>query len=181
MAIDQSKILVLGGAGDVGEGIVRSLLKRGAHVIAQGRSASKLDRLRDYVADVENGQLSTVAGALSDPDEADALRDRIWAITNEVDGAVAAIGGWAQGYPINGVPFDDWTRIVADNLTSHFLAIKKFVPMLRPKGGTYVHINGLSAEGPYRGAGPVGRDGGGAEVAGVDPRGRNPPGGSACS
>ncbi|MDX3924738.1 MAG: SDR family oxidoreductase [Shinella sp.] len=147
--------LVLGGTGDVGEGIVRSFLKHEATVVVPSRAQTKLDALRDYAADIETGTLKTLVGSLDTPDEAESLRSRIGDLTGHVDVIVAALGGWSQGYPITGVGFDLWQQIVRNNLTTHFLAVKTFVPLLAPKTGRYVHINGQSAEGGHPGAGPV--------------------------
>jgi NAD(P)-dependent dehydrogenase (short-subunit alcohol dehydrogenase family) len=69
--------------------------------------------------------------------------------------AVASLGGWTQSAPITSVAFETWERIVRDNLTTHFLAMKTFVPLLAARSGAYVHINGFSAEQPYPGAAPV--------------------------
>lgn len=147
--------LILGGAGDVGEGIVRSFLKHGATVLATSRTQTKLDVLRDYVGDIEMGTLKAITGSLDTPEAAEALRDKIADLASRVDVIVAVLGGWSQGYPITGVGFDVWQGIVRNNLTTHFLAMKTFVPLLAPGSGTYVHINGQSAEGAHPGAGPV--------------------------
>ncbi|MDP5306281.1 SDR family NAD(P)-dependent oxidoreductase [Paracoccus spongiarum] len=147
--------LVLGGTGDVGEGIVRSFLKHGASVIASSRTQTKLDALRDYVGDIATGTLKGAMGSLDTPEAAEALRDRIGELASRIDVIVAVLGGWSQGFPITGVGFDQWQGIVRNNLTTHFLAMKTFVPLLAPERGIYVHINGQSAEGPHPGAGPV--------------------------
>lgn len=147
--------LVLGGTGDVGEGIVRSFLKHGATVIVPSRSQVKLDALRDYVGDIQAGTLKTVTGLFDTPAEAEALRDRIGQLASRVDIVVAALGGWSQGFALTDLGFDQWEQIVRNNLTTHFLAMKTFVPLLAAASGTYVHINGQSAEGPHPGAGPV--------------------------
>jgi len=147
--------LVLGGTGDVGEGIVRSFLKHGAAVIVPSRSQVKLDALRGYVGEIQAGTLKTLTGLFDTPAEAEALRDRIGQLASRIDIVVAALGGWSQGFALTDLGFDQWERIVRNNLTTHFLAIKTFVPLLTPGSGVYVHINGQSAEGPHPGAGPV--------------------------
>jgi uncharacterized protein YbjT (DUF2867 family) len=45
--LDGTTALVAGGAGEVGEGIVRAFLAGGARVVVPSRSAAKLDALRD--------------------------------------------------------------------------------------------------------------------------------------
>ena len=127
--------LVLGGTGDVGEGIVRSFLKHGASVIVPSRSQVKLDGLRDYVGDIQAGTLKTVTGLFDTPAEAEALRDRIGQLASRVDIVVAALGGWSQGFALTDLGFDQWEQIVRNNLTTHFLAMKTFVPLLAAGSG----------------------------------------------
>lgn len=55
MNIGNSKILIAGGTGALGEGIVRTLLQQGAHVLVPTRDPQKVEKLREYVADVSTG------------------------------------------------------------------------------------------------------------------------------
>lgn len=155
MNIDRARVVVAGGTGGVGEGIVRALLKRGALVVVPSRSEIKFEGLREYVGDIDTGELVTLTGSLSNPGEAEKLRDEVRNRMGEVDAVVASLGGWNQGPHIIDVPFETWERILRDNLTSHFLAMKAFVPLLAPQRGAYVHVNGFSAEESYPGAAPV--------------------------
>ncbi|WP_226584485.1 SDR family NAD(P)-dependent oxidoreductase [Acuticoccus sediminis] len=155
MNLHQARVAVLGGTGGVGEGIVRAFLKRGARVAVPSRSQAKLERLRAYVDDIKTGQLVTLSGELSHPKAASELRDDVQEQIGTLDVTVASLGGWTQGFPIRQVPFESWERILRDNLTSHFLAMQAFMPLLSPGGGAYVHVNGLTAEQAYPGAGPV--------------------------
>jgi len=152
----ESKIAVVaGGAGGVGEGIVRALLKNDYTVVVPTRSEHKADRLREYVADVKTGRLLTRVGSVNTEASAEELKGFLHAEFNQIDLAVASLGGWHQGYPVYAYPLNDWNRILSDNLTAHFLAIKTFVPLLHPQQGHYVHINGFSADEQYPMAGPV--------------------------
>ena len=55
--LNEKTVFVAGGAGSVGEGIVRSLLQAGATVITISRHQEKLDALRDYLGDVVSDRL----------------------------------------------------------------------------------------------------------------------------
>lgn len=154
-SLEGAKVVVAGGAGGVGEGIVRALLKQGARVIVPSRSEEKLRGLEDYCKDIGTGELMTLVGDLGDEEPARALQNQIYERFRELDVAVASLGGWWQGKPLTSVDMATWERIVRENLTSHFLALKMLVPLLHPKTGSYVHINGFSAEQPFAMAGPV--------------------------
>lgn len=147
--------LVAGGTGGVGEGIVLSLMRAGATVIVPVRDLKKADQLQDYVAGIGSGNLIFVEGTLDTEENALKLRDDVHKVIADLDLAVVSLGGWWQGLPLTSIPLDTWNTIVADNLTSHFLAIRAFVPLLNPKSGIYFHINGYSAELPYPLAAPV--------------------------
>lgn len=153
MNISNAHILVTGGTGGLGEGIVRSLMRQGAHILVPTRHPEKLDALRKYVADITTGSLNGVTGSLSTPEEAQQLAA---AVSEEMtpDIIIASIGGWSQGPEITDVPFDTWEKVIRDNLTTHFLAMKHLSPLLN-QGGAYVHVNGMSAEMAWPGAGPV--------------------------
>ncbi len=153
--LEGARIVVAGAAGGVGEGIVRALLKEGARVIALSRSDEKLRDLEAYCADIGSGELITLTGDLGDEEPARALQHKIFEQFKEIDLAVASLGGWLQGNPLTSVDMATWSRVLRDNLTSHFLALRMLVPLLHPKTGSYVHVNGFSAEQPFPMAGPV--------------------------
>lgn len=153
MNIRGKKILVTGGTGGLGEGIVRSLMRQGAHLLVPTRQPEKLDSLREYVADINTGNLEGVTGSLSTPDEAQKLATVV-SKKMTPDVIVASIGGWSQEGNITEISFDSWEKVVRDNLTTHFLAMRHLSPLLR-QNGTYIHVNGTSAEIAWPGAGPV--------------------------
>jgi NAD(P)-dependent dehydrogenase (short-subunit alcohol dehydrogenase family) len=95
------------------------------------------------------------AGDLGGEESARALQSQIYGRFRELDVAVASLGGWWQGKPLTSVDMATWDRILRENLTAHFLALKMLVPLLHPKTGSYVHVNGFSAEQAYPMAGPV--------------------------
>lgn len=153
--LQEKQILVAGGTGSVGEGLVLSFMRAGATVIVPIRNTEKAAELQNYVAGMDAGSLIFVEGALDTEENALKLRDDVHRVAPNLDLAVASIGGWWQGLPLTSIRMDTWNSIIANNLTSHFLAVRAFVPLLNPKSGIYVHINGFSAEQPYPMAAPV--------------------------
>jgi NAD(P)-dependent dehydrogenase (short-subunit alcohol dehydrogenase family) len=154
-SLEGAKVVVAGGAGGVGEGIVRALLKHGARVLVSSRNEEKLRGLQAYCQDIPTGELLPLVGDLGDEESARALQSQIYERFRELDVAVASLGGWWQGKPLTSVDMPTWDRILRENLTAHFLAVKMLVPLLHPKTGSYVHVNGFGAEQPYPMAGPV--------------------------
>ena len=153
--MDTKIAVVAGGTGGVGEGIVRSLLKKDFTVVVPSRSKYKVQRLVEYTSDIKTGKLSPIVGDVDNEESSAILQNYLSREFKSIDLVVASIGGWHQGYPIQSYSLEDWNRILENNLTSHFLTIKTLVPLLNPQNGFYFHINGFSAEGGYPMAGPV--------------------------
>ncbi|GAB7105031.1 hypothetical protein JCM4814A_33450 [Streptomyces phaeofaciens JCM 4814] len=149
-------VLVVGASGGIGEGITRALLELGATVVAAGRSEARLNRLADYTAGTGPGDLRPHAIDLSDPDSA-AVRTRLADRHGKFDGAVLSIGNWGPPDPTSLLDVSDevWDAMIADNLTSHFRALRVVTPLL-PADGALVHLTGLSAEIAFPGAALVG-------------------------
>lgn len=157
--LDGRVAVVLGGAGEVGEGIVAGLLSAGARVAVPSRRPERLD---DLAASLRSNDFSTdnlvpVVGDLSaGGEEARALAREIARIAGPPDLVVAALGGWDAGPPLADMPMDVWDRTVEDGLRTHQLAVHAFIPILRGRpGASYVMINGAAARYPVPGSGAV--------------------------
>ncbi|MGW2717214.1 SDR family NAD(P)-dependent oxidoreductase [Streptomyces sp. NPDC001492] len=150
------QVLVVGATGGIGEGMTRALLKLGATLVAAGRDGVRLRLLADYAGDTGPGVLRTHVIDVSDPDST-AVRAELAQEYGRFDGAVLAIGNW--GPPgrtaLLDVSDEVWDAMVADNLTSHFRALRAVTPLLVPDGAL-VHLTGFSAEIPYPGNALVG-------------------------
>lgn len=144
------KTIVLGGAGDVGEGIVRQLRHAGHHVGVPSRSQSKLDALERVTAG--SGKLTGAVGAIDDPALANDMATRM----GPVDMIVASIGSWWSGPPLIDVSVDDFNSVLAGSLTAHYTAARAFLPLVRNRdGGQYIFINGGAARMAIPGSGLV--------------------------
>ncbi len=153
--LDGTVALIAGGAGDVGEGIVAAFLQEGATVVVPSRSEEKLARLRkDRSADADDRLVTRVA-RVGEQEDAERLRDELQGRFGRIDAVVASLGGWWQGAPLVDVPLETWQRVLADNLTAHFVAARTFLPAVAARGGSYTFIAGPAGEQPAPFAGPV--------------------------
>ena len=141
---------IAGGAGNVGEGIVRSFLKAGATVVTSSRSSDKLDRLRELLKDTSTDKLITIEGGLGDIEHGEALRDKILSKCDRIDAVVASLGGtWHKNVPLTEVSMDDWQKFLFTNLTTHFVTARTFLPVLaKTKGSSYTFLAGGAAANP---------------------------------
>ncbi|GAA2247165.1 SDR family oxidoreductase [Herbiconiux moechotypicola] len=145
-------ILVIGGGGGVGEGVVRTLLKRGAAVVATGRDEL---RLRDFADRVGHSSLhvAPLDGLAADLTE---RADLLAAEFGPFDGVVVSIASWGShgSKPLLALSDGEWSDLVEDNLTAVFRVYRAFTPTLAP-GGVLLQLNGLSADLPFPGNGVV--------------------------
>lgn len=149
--INERVALVAGGAGAVGEGIVRSFLDAGATVVVPSRSGERLQTLRERLE--EPKRLLTVEGDVGSPDGAVRVRDRALAEAGQLDAVVVSVGGWWQGTHLVDTDPDTWHRVVDANLTTHFSVARAFLPVLQQRpGASYLMIVGDAADHPVKGA-----------------------------
>lgn len=148
MAALNGKIaFIAGGAGNVGEGIVRSFLKAGATVITSSRKQEKLEELRSYLGDLAKDNFVPIVGDLGDLKSAEKLRSQILGKFNRLDAVVASIGGTWSGVPLTQVSMEDWQKFIFTNLTTHFVCARTFLPVLTEnKGSSYIFLGGTAAE-----------------------------------
>jgi NAD(P)-dependent dehydrogenase (short-subunit alcohol dehydrogenase family) len=136
----QKRILVVGGAGQVGEGIVRQLISRGALVLASSRSQNRLDRLRDLVQN--RPELSTVVADVAEALGAEELAHYADSRFGPLDGVVIAIGVNEQTGPLLDMNPDKWREILRKGLDPHlFLAQALLTRMACRPRTVYLTVN----------------------------------------
>lgn len=148
MTRDTRNVLVAGGAGGVGEGIVRALLaSTDVTVIATSRDAARLALLESRLGTYADARrLIGIVGNAGDPDGARAIAARIADDVGPLDVAIPSLGGWWEGGPLLGVELATWESVMAEMLTTHFVFARTFVPVLeRRPGGWYLAIGGGAA------------------------------------
>jgi NAD(P)-dependent dehydrogenase (short-subunit alcohol dehydrogenase family) len=145
------QILVGGGAGGVGEAIVRALLGAGHRVIVPSRNPGRLERLRrDAASDGSSvDALVTLTAEIGTPHGAAALRDRIAREFGPLDVLVPSLGGWWEGDLLGSGPHT-WDTVMDEMLRTHYVFAHAFVPVLcaQPEGGRYIGIGGGAAYHP---------------------------------
>jgi 3-oxoacyl-[acyl-carrier protein] reductase len=144
----RSNVLVAGGAGGIGEGIVRALLgSTGVRVIVTSRNAARLELLERRLAGVtEPRRLFGIVGNAGEPQGAAAIAERIRGEIGALHVAIPSLGGWWEGGPLLGADLATWDTVMHEMLTTHFVFARTFVPELeRSPGGWYLAIGGGAA------------------------------------
>ena len=149
--------LITGGGSGIGLECAKRLLADGCAVTIMGRSG---DRLRDAALTLEDfaptrALVRTVAGDAKSEDDVSAAVRISTEATGGLNFAVASAGRGGLG-PIITTPLEEWTDIVATNLTGTFLLFKHAgAAIASTGGGAMVAISSIAAAvthpfmGPY--------------------------------
>ncbi len=135
--------VILGGTGNIGEGIVRAHIAAGATVVVPSRNADRIEIVRRAI----DGDVDRLVGIEGDTQTFDGMHriaqeavDRAGIPTH----VVASIGGWYGGQPVWQTDERAWNTYFVDPSRAHFAAARAFIPAMTD-GGSYTMILGLSA------------------------------------
>jgi NAD(P)-dependent dehydrogenase (short-subunit alcohol dehydrogenase family) len=81
---------------------------------------------------------------VADAAEEDGIRAMIAAAGDRLDGLVLNVGVGA-GYLLRETSVEDWDRVMAVNLRSHFLGCKHGIPAMADRGGSIVLMGSVAA------------------------------------
>lgn len=147
-------VLVAGGAGGVGEGIVRALLaSTDVTVVVTSRRADRLALLQSRLAEhADARRLIGIVGNAGDWQEASAIAERVRDELGGIDIAIPSLGGWWEG-PLIDVDPVTWEAVRTEMLDTHVAFARTFIPeLLKRGGGWYLAIGGGAALQPIRNA-----------------------------
>ncbi|MEV5755004.1 SDR family NAD(P)-dependent oxidoreductase [Actinoallomurus sp. NPDC052308] len=138
------KVLVTGGSRGVGRGIVLGLARAGADVVTcyrtDGEAVASLTReLKET-----GGEHHLVKADVSVPAEVDALVEACRTSFGRLD-AVVHNAGVISHVPFAELPFEEWRRIVDNNLGGPYLVTQRALPLI-PSGGSVIFIGSRVAE-----------------------------------
>lgn len=143
------RLLVIGAAGDVGRGVIAAACKRGWSVAAAGRNPATL-------ADAIAGHAGAVAtpGNVSSDASARALWDAAIAALGGIDAVIVSVNAPNRPRPLAEWTSSDLLELYADNVLTHAVAARVFLPLL-PPNGALVGIGGGTADFLIPGLAPV--------------------------
>jgi NAD(P)-dependent dehydrogenase (short-subunit alcohol dehydrogenase family) len=137
-------VLVIGGAGDVGQGIVAVLLKAGYRVIAAGRNQERLRGLAQRLG--SPAALQAVQGSVESDGTAAALLEEIREGGDTLESVITTVNApMRTGVPLFDRSPDDLAYVFRVNLITHFVAARTFIPAIAT-GGVYMSIGGGLAD-----------------------------------
>lgn len=134
----QSQTVVLGGAGNVGAGIVAALLEAQLPVLVVGRDAAKLAALRARHSD--SPLLETLQGSVADDAAAQALAAELAQRPRPLAAVVASLGSPLKAGRLLDRPVSALRRRLDRDLLPHLAAARHLMPLLAEAdgGGRYL-------------------------------------------
>ena len=152
-----AKIAVVTGAGSgVGRATAHALLKAGWTVVLAGRRREMLEETV-ALAKVEPPRTLVVPTDVRDPAAVAALFARVKETYGRIDLLFNNAGTSTRGIPFEDLTFEQWSDVVATNLTGSFLCAQHAFRMMKsqqPQGGRIINNGSVSAHVPRRNSTP---------------------------
>ncbi len=152
-----SKIALVTGAGSgIGRAVALKLQANGYDVALAGRRASELDKTVSLAA-AGGGRMIAVPTDVGKPESVDALFDAVAKEFGRLDVLFNNAGMGAPGIPMEELTYEQWSAVVAVNLTGAFLCAQRAMKMMKnqtPRGGRIINNGSISATTPRPNSAP---------------------------
>ncbi len=143
--------LVCGSSQGLGRAIADALAAEGAGVVVNGRSAEKLDAVRDEIAGATGAKVVAVAADLTDPRDIERLVAEARAALGKIDILVTNTGGPPSG-PFEDHSHETWRAAIANNLESVVHLVRAVLPEMKERRwGRIVNVTSISVKQPVGG------------------------------
>ena len=152
-----AKIAVITGAGSgIGRASALALLEAGFAVVLAGRRREMLEETAALAKEPPPRTL-VMPTDVRDPASVTALFDTVKQIYGRIDLLFNNAGTSTRGIPFEDLTFEQWSNVVATNLTGSFLCAQHAFRMMkdqRPQGGRIINNGSVSAHVPRRHSAP---------------------------
>ena len=147
------KIAVITGAGSgIGRATALALFADGFSVVLAGRRRAMLEETAE-LAKATAPRILVVPTDVTDPELIVALFDAVKATYGRIDLLFNNAGTSTRNIPIEDLTLEQWSNVVAVNLTGSFLCAQHAFRMMKdqtPRGGRIINNGSVSAHVPRR-------------------------------
>lgn len=138
--------IITGSSAGIGLAIAKTLAKRGASVVINGRTLDKL-KAAEAEIEAEGGKVLAVQADASDEAEIKRIVKETVEYFGNIDILVNNAATTGVGVSVAQMPLETWDEVMNVNLRAVFLFCKTVIPHLQ-KGGRIINIGGLSSKNP---------------------------------
>jgi NAD(P)-dependent dehydrogenase (short-subunit alcohol dehydrogenase family) len=151
------KIALITGAGSgIGRAVSLAMQSAGYSVVLAGRRGEELERTVS-MATPAGGAMLAVSADVGDPVQVKALFATAKTAAGRLDVLFNNAGRGAPAIPMEDLTFEQWSAVVAVNLTGAFLCAQEAIRMMkeqRPQGGRIINNGSISAHVPRPNSAP---------------------------
>ena len=151
MLLENKNAVIYGGSGSVGSAVARAFAREGASVFLAGRTLATLDEVAEQIRSAGGMAETAQVDALDEKaveKHADAVADKAGGIDISFN---AIFNGDIQGATLAEMPFDDFTRPIANATRNQFLTARAVARHMVERGSGVI----LTITGGYREAFPT--------------------------
>ena len=148
--------LITGGGSGIGRASALALQGAGFAVAVAGRRLAELEKTV-ALASPGGGRMIAVAADVGRPESVKALFAAVAAEFGRLDVLFNNAGIGAPGVPMEDLSFEQWSQVVAVNLTGPFLCAQEAIRMMKaqsPRGGRIINNGSISAQTPRPNSAP---------------------------
>ncbi len=141
---NQKNVLVVGGTSGINRGIAESFAKAGANVAVMSRSQEKVDKT---LVALRSLSAKKMAGRAVDVREAEALKNKITELTEEIGRWHVVVSGAAGNFPAlaTGMSANAFKTVVDIDLLGTFHVMQAVYPYLQKPGASIINISAPQA------------------------------------
>jgi NAD(P)-dependent dehydrogenase (short-subunit alcohol dehydrogenase family) len=151
MATQTSKIALVTGAGSgIGRAVSLALHTAGYSIVLAGRRAAELERTAG-MAGTSSGTMLPMPTDVGQPDSVRALFAKTRETFGRLDLLFNNAGTNAPAIPMEDLSYEQWSTVVAVNLTGPFLCAQEAIRLMKeqePQGGRIINNGSISAHVP---------------------------------
>jgi len=140
--------LVTGGGTGIGRGITQALSTEGFAVVITGRRAEVLETTAREISAETGGVVRAVPADIGNPASVETLFGEIKSSFGRLDLLVNNAGMNLPAVPMEEITFEQWSAILAANLTGAFLCTQQAMRLMKaqtPRGGRIINNGSISA------------------------------------
>ncbi len=149
-------VVITGGGSGIGRAVALAMHAAGYRVVLAGRRQQQLHETI-ALAGASQGQIMAVPTDVTRPDSVRALFEAAAKAFGRVDVLFNNAGANAPAVPMDELTYEQWSKVVATNLTGAFLCAQQAIRLMKvqqPRGGRIINNGSISAHVPRPNSAP---------------------------